>query len=210
MNTFQHKFITLSICIFLVLFSFHTSVCAQGSGQGDYLVLYKGDTLYGNVKYIDERLTRTKFYKKIRLTTIAGKRKKYNRKDVSAFRVDNSNYESFWLSQSSQKLMLVNPKYDINSKGGKQHFLKVVSKGKLSHYELEWLEQENSGILSMALLKKEEDPFFIRADQGLLGLKRKVLLNYFFNCPSLREGINQQQLNKVWQIVDFYNKNCNN
>lgn len=122
--------------------------------------------------------------------------------------MDNVNYKSFWLNQWSQKIRLVNPKYDIDSNGGQQHFLRLVSQGKLSHYELEWFEQENSALWSMALLKKEEDPLFIRADQGILGLKRKVLLDYFFNCPKLQERIKLKQLKKVWQVVDFYNSNC--
>jgi len=204
----MNKLKIISTFILLVLFSSQQSLFAQDNEQLDYIVLNIGDTLYGDVRYIDERGANREFYKKIRLTNVDGKRGKYKRIDVSAFRANNFNYESFWLHQSSQKFMLVNPKYDIDPKNGEQHFLKVVINGKLSHYELEWFDQGNTTLLSMALLKKEKDEFFIRADQGLLGLKRKALLNYFFNCPKLKEGINKKQLNKVWQVVDFYNSNC--
>lgn len=205
MNKFKKLYIYTAFALFLLQ---QTSLLAQDNQQLDYIVLYSADTLYGNVKYIDEEGVHQKFYKKIRLTTIDGKRKKYKRKDVSAFRMDNVNYKSFWLNQSSQKITLVNPKYNIDNKDGQQHFLRIVSQGKLSHYELEWFEQGNATLWSMALLKKKEDPFFIRADQGLLGLKKKVLLNYFFNCPKLKEGINLKQLNNVWQVVNFYNSDC--
>lgn len=204
MNKFKNLYIYSSLGLLLL----QTSLYAQHTEQLDYIVLYSGDTLYGNMKYIDERGADRNFYKKLRLTTIDGKRKKYKRKDVSAFRVDDANYESFWLNQSSQKVTLLNSEYDIDTKDGHQHFLKVVSQGKLSHYELEWFNQGNTTLWSMSLLKKEEDPFFIRADQGLSGLKRKVLLDYFFDCPKLKEGINLKQLNKVWEVVDFYNSNC--
>lgn len=198
---------TLYILITLTMFSLQTSVFAQGNEKLDYIVLYVGDTLHGKVQYIDEGIPR-EFYKKIRLTTSDGKGKKYKRKNVASFRVTNITYESFWLSQTSQRFSLVNPKYNIDHNNGEQYFLKVVSKGNLNHYELEWIEQGETALWSMALLKKEEDPFFIRADQGVIRLKRKVLLDYFSNCSRIIEAINQKQMKDVWQVVDFYNKNC--
>jgi len=197
----------LYILITLSMFSLQTSIFAQGKEKHDYIVLDVGDTLHGKVQYIDEGIRR-KFYKKIRLTTSDGKRKKYNRKNVASFSVNKITYESFWLSQTSQRFNLVNPKYNIDQNNGEQYFLKVVSKGNLNHYELVWIEQGESALLSMALLKKEEDSFFIRADQGLIRLKRKVLLDYFFNCPRIIEAINQKKVKDVWQVVDFYNMNC--
>lgn len=192
----------------MALLTLKTPVLAQDKDHEDYIVLHAGDTLYGTVDYIKEKWARSEFYKKIRLTTADGKTKKYKKKNISAFRVTNSNYETFWLNPSFQKIMLVNPKYDVDRKDGQHHFLKVVSIGKLSHYELEWFDQENTGLHSMTLLKKEKDQFLIRADQGLLGLKRKVLQRYFFDCPKLSEKIIQKQINDVLQIVEYYNFNC--
>lgn len=198
---------TLYLLITVTIFSLQTSLFAQGNEKLDYIVLYAGDTLYGKVQYIDEGIPR-KFYKKIRLTTSDGKRRKQKKKNVASFRVNKINYESFWLSQTSQRFSLVNPKYNIEQNNGEQYFLKVVSKGNLDHYELEWIEQGETALLSMALLKKEEDSFFIRADQGIIRLKRKVVLDYFSNCPKIIEAIYQNQLKDVWEVVDFYNKNC--
>jgi hypothetical protein len=173
----------------------------------DCLVLNSGDTLNGNVKHIDQSGVNPKFYKKIRLADIYGKLKKHKRSDVSAFRMNNDIYEGFWLSQSSLKIIFSNHKYDIDQQNGEKYFLKAISKGKLSHYELEWWEQGESSSLWMDLLKKEEDSFFIRATQGLLGLKRKVLINYFSSCPDLKEQIQEGQLRKVREVVEFYNSN---
>ncbi|WPP49687.1 hypothetical protein [Catalinimonas niigatensis] len=199
---------TLLAFITLCLFSLQTSLSAQDSDAQDYLVLNMGDTLYGNIKHIDESGTIRKYYKKIRFTDRYGKQKKYKRKEVSAFSVNNTHYEGFWLNQSSQKIILVNPRYDIDAKNGEQYFLKVMRKGKLSHYQLEWFEQGESLLSGMDLLKKEGDPFFIRATQGLLGLKRKVLLDYFSDCAKLQEQIKERQLNEVGQVVDFYHTHC--
>lgn len=199
---------TLLAITTVLLLSTQTSLVAQTSNTLDYLVLNSGDTLYGTVKHIDQSGVNPKYYKKIRFTDTYGKQKKHKRKDISAFRVNNTDYEGFWLDQSSQKMVLLNPKYDIDPQNGEKYFLRVVGKGKLSHYELEWWDQGESALLWMDLLKKEEDQFFIRATQGLLGLKRKVLVNYFLNCPDLKEKIKQRQLNEVGQVVSFYNSNC--
>jgi hypothetical protein len=204
MNPFKQ----ILLCLPFVLLLLQTPLFAQPREQLDYLVLNSGDTLYGEVKHIDERGVHREFYKKIRLTTIAGKKKKYKREDIVSFRSANSHYESFWLHQTSQKIMLVNSRYDIDIKHGEQYFLRVMSKGKLSHYALEWFEQGDAALWSMSLLKKETDTFFMRADQGLISLKRKVLFSYFSDCPALQEKIKQKQVNSVHEVLDFYNETC--
>ena len=198
---------TLSAGFCLLMLLAETPLMAQATSK-DYLVLAAGDTLYGHVDPIDERGPGFKYYKKIRFTGPGGKKKKYKREDVSAFRVKNENYEGFWLSQSSQKILLLNPRYDIDPRDGEKHFLRVVSKGELSHYLLEWWEQGESLLMSMDLLKKEEDFFLMRVTQGLLGLKRKVLISYLQDCQQLTERVEQKQLNTVREVVDFYDENC--
>ncbi len=201
-------FLTLSFLVFLV----PTGVYAQNHQASDYLVLRTGDTLYGKVEHIKEGgFGGRRFYKKIRITDARGKTKKYQRRDVSSFSVDGVVFESFWLSQESQSLItgaLGNPKYTMDPNQGEQHFLRVISKGRLSHYQLEWFEQGNSTLWSMSLLKKEKNAFLIRADQGLFGLKRKVLQRYFSNCPELGKAIQQKQIRKVRQVVEWYNDSC--
>ncbi|UII75766.1 hypothetical protein LV716_16110 [Flagellimonas sp. HMM57] len=200
---------TLFFFFMLVLLSANTFVSAQNGQQNDYLVLQTGDTLYGKVGYINEKAVNRDFHKKIRLTDAQGKTKKYNWKQVSGFRWDGFDYESFWLSKNSPSgLTLTEPRHDIDYSDGTQFFLKVISKGNVSHYELEWFNQGNSTLWSKALLKKKKDPFLIRADLGLLGLKRKVLHKYFSDCPELQEKLEQKEFRKVSEVVAFYNGNC--
>lgn len=192
----------------ILLISMQTALVAQTSDALDYLVPNFGDTLYGTVKHINQKTVNPEFYKKIRITDTNGKKKKLKRKDVSAFRISATNYESFWLNQSSEKIVFLNPKYDINSQNSEQYFLRVVSKGRLSHYQLEWWGQEENTLSCMDVLKKDKDQFFMRANQGLFGLKRKVLIKYFSNCPDLKEKIEEKRISEVDQLVDFYNSNC--
>ena len=198
---------TLSAGFCLLMLLAETLLMAQGTSK-DYLVLVVGDTLYGIVDPINERGAGFKYHKKIRFTGPSGKKQKYKRKDVSAFRVKNEDYEGFWLNQSSEKILLLNPRYDIDPRDGEKHFLRVVSKGELSHYLLEWWDQGESMLMSADLLKKEEDLFLMRVTQGLLGLKRKVLVRYLKDCQGLTDQVEQKQLNTVREVVDFYDENC--
>lgn len=192
----------------LILFGAQLSLKAQSNNSPDYLVLNTGDTLYGTVKYLDESGVNTTFYKKIRLINNQGKQKKYKREEVSVFRMNNDNYEGFWLRKSSQGPGLLNEQYSIVQKEGEMYFLKVLSKDKLSHYQFEWWEQGEASSMWMDLIIKEGEQTFIRATQGVLGLKKKALTNYFMDCPSLQEQINKKNLKKVSEVVLFYNTNC--
>lgn len=203
----QKSRLKISTLVFLIL-CIKTTLIAQSSTASDYIVLITEDTIYGTIKNIDLYNTTSKFNKKIKIITANGKRKKIKRDEVLALKFGNYVYESFWLYQSSDKITFVNPRYDINERRGKQHFLKVVSKGKISHYLLEWVDGEFSSVSSMSLLKKENDLFLVRADQGVLGLKRKVLEEYFTNCPDLQQKITEKLITEVAEVVDFYNTYC--
>ncbi len=174
----------------------------------DFLVLNSGDTLYGLVQHIDERGVSPKFHKKLRLQDVDGKKKKFHRKDVKSFSAERQVYESFWLKQSSDRISLDNPRYNITSHGGEQYFLKRISQGSLSHYQLEWWEQGESGLMSMDLLKKENDSFLIRATQGVFGLKKKALATFFADCTEVKAQIEQGKVKQVWEVVDLYKAQC--
>lgn len=196
---------------FIIVFTFLKTVFlfSQNTNQQDYIVLYTGDTLYGKVEYINK--SKREFYKKIRITDANGKRKKYKRKQIFAFKKDNFNYLNFRLKQPSRSFSfesLVNTIYNINIKNGEHYFLKVIEDGNLSQYELEWFEQGEARLHIITLFKKANDNFFVRADQGIFGLKTKVLDNYFHDCPKLKLKIKDRTLKKPSEVVGFYNKNC--
>ncbi len=200
-----------TIIIATLLFSQYLRLEAQYNSKSDYIVLSIGDSLYGTVAYIKENAVNRDFYKKVRLTNANGKTKKYKPESISSFRINGNKYQSFWLYQPPQtfpSVSLVNPRYNIDSKQGDHYFLRVISIGRLSHYQLEWFDQGDSQLWSMALLKKANDQYFIRADQGIIGLKKKLLQRYFTDCLELAKKIKNSELKKVWQVVEAYNHNC--
>jgi hypothetical protein len=173
-------------------------------------VVKSGDTLFGTLEYLDTRSVTSRFYKKFRLTNAEGKKEKIKQEEISSFRADGIIYELFWLSQSSERIQLVNPKYAIDSENGEKHFLRVVSKGPLSHYKLEWWEQGDARQYEMDLLKKENDYFLIRATQGIFGLKKQVLKSYFSDCPELAKKIEDKEIKDVYDVVSFFDDKCLN
>ncbi len=183
---------------------------AQILAATDYIVLNDGDTLRGKVTYINERSFTRQFHNKLRITTENGKKKRINRKNISSFKIGKTIYKSFWLDETIKGLNIFNPRYYIDTDEGNHHFLKVIRHGKVNQYALEWFEQGDSFLNSISLLRKNHQNYFIRADQGVFGLKKKILSNYFNDCPKLITKINNKELDKVFQVVEFYNNNCKN
>lgn len=190
--------------ILLVILLSTTGLVAQKSRLTDYVVLEANDTLYGQVEYIDERGVHTRFYKKLRFTAANGKKRKFKRKNVIAFKADERVYQRFWLLEEG----FLTTRFYMDPAQGTLHFLRVRDTGPLGHYELEWFEQANATLYAMALLKKERDSYFIRADQGLLGLKTKAVKQYLADCPAVVVAIEAGELKQVWQVVAFYNRHC--
>lgn len=203
MKLLLHRYIIPLLLLASVKFA-----AAQVDSSAGYLILNNGATLYGKVEHINVKSVSPQFYKKIRFTSTDNRRRKYKPEDVAGFKIGNTTYEGFWLHQTSRKIQLVNPIYDIDENNGERYFLKVIKKGSLSHYQMEWFEQGESTLWWMDLVKKENDLFLMRATQGLLGLKRKALADYFKDCPDLVKRINEKELNKVSEVIEFYNTTC--
>jgi hypothetical protein len=198
----------MSTSCILSIFFIYNSISAQENKLSDYIVTSVSDTLYGKVSHLNEKVFGPKFYKKIRFTDQMGKLKKIKRKNILAFKIDNEIFEGFWLKSSSQNGLFGNLTYIIDVKEGERHFLKVLQRDKLSHYRLLWYEQGESLEMSMDLFKKQNENFFIRADQGILGLKRKSLVKYFGDCIELLEQLENKKIKKAHEVVDFYNTRC--
>jgi hypothetical protein len=189
------------------IITFPFTVNSQAKSNADFVVLHTGDTLFGKVSHINTSGVSDTYYKKIRLTELNGKRRKISRKKICAFRSNNMNYEAFLLKETT-RIFRFNTTYSIENKKGKRYFLKVISKGELSHYQLEWMEQGSSNIQSMDLLIKTKDHFFIRATQGIMGIKSAILIEYFADCPSIQSEISKKKLSTIHEITNYYNRVC--
>lgn len=172
---------------------------AQNDFQEGYIVTTSNDTLYGLVK--DRRTGAfSGLYRKIRFKGKGGK-KKYSPKEILSYTRGGTTFETFQLISTGT---IFDDGYRISTRGEFQ-YLRVVEKGHLSYYLLEYEEEDSAYIDTIAYFKKRNEDKLVRVNQGLFGLKRKKLTTYFSDCPELAERIRTKQVKHPIDIVHFYN-----
>ena len=194
--------IRLPISLLFLLYCSHPLFSQQSYLKG-YVVLTTGDTLHGEVKDRDINIGR--LLSRIRFKQNGKKLKKYSAYDVSSYSIDNVVFASKWYEEQAE---FFNSRY-LNQYGrGEKVFLRVNSKGRLSCYTKEFVDQDDVAINGFELFIKEGDDYFERANQGLFGLKKKKLTKYFSDCPALVENINNGDIRTALEVAVFYNSEC--
>ncbi len=198
------------LIVFLLIIGSCKTLSIPDNEPLDHIVLVTGDTLYGKVDYFKEEYVISEFYRKIRLTDTKGKKRRFKRKNVVSYQVDGANYESFMLKEQSRYFTngsVMETRYVMDNDGD-QHFLKVGSKGKLQLYHLEWIDRDNNDLTSMDLVKKADETYFLRSSYGVWNVAKKALSNYLSDCPEVQNKILEKDFKYVFQVVDYYNENC--
>jgi len=164
-----------------------------------YVVTNSNDTLYGKIR--DRKIGAFgKLYKKIKFKGKKGK-SKYSPKEIMAYRIGQSLFESFPLIHDGSFL---DNQYTVSADGDFQ-FLKLVEKGHLSYYLMEFEDPDSGHIDTIGYFKKQTGNTLVRVRQGLFGLKRKKLAAFFSDCPELSKKIRTKQIKTPIEIVSFYN-----
>jgi hypothetical protein len=183
----------------LVLFSFQT-INAQGFERG-YIVLNTNDTLYGYIKDRNDGA----LFKKIRFKEARGKVKRYTAEDLLSYTAGLYTYESLWYAAENQFFKF---EYYSSPGYGRKVFLKVLAKGRLSCYAKEFIHDDNDFLDQFELFLRDSDNTMVRATQGIFGLKKKRLTEYFSDCPGVVEKINNRSITKPLDVVAYYNQYC--
>ena len=79
---------------------------------------------------------------------------------------------------------------------------------KLIHYEQEFMFDDNDFIDSYPLFYKPNSRQMVRVTQGILGLKKKRLAEYFRDCPSLIQSINTGEIIYTEGVFQHYIDLC--
>ena len=172
---------------------------AQDDYQEGYVVTNANDTLYGMVR---DRKTGAfgKLYKKIKFKGKRGK-SRYAPKEIKSYKIGDITFESMPLISAGH---FFDVEYEVSPRGDFQ-FLKVVEKGYLSYYQLEYEDSDSGYVDNTAFFKKENGNILVRVNQGIFGLKRKKLAAFFIDCPELAERIRTKQIKDAMEIIHFYN-----
>lgn len=172
---------------------------AQDDYQEGFVVTNANDTLYGTVR---DRKTGAfgKLYKKIKFKGKRGK-SKYSPKEIISYNKGGVTFETMQLIRTGH---FFDDKYEVSA-GGDFLFLKVIEKGYLTYYQLEFEDGESDFIDSIDLFKKRDGEMLIRATQGIFGLRRKSLMRFFNDCPPLVKKIERKEFKYPIEVSSFYN-----
>jgi hypothetical protein len=192
------------LLILFALLSLSTHAQKKGYTQG-YIVNNEGETIEGWVK---DRSTGTfiELYKRIRFQAdkTRGSRK-YGPDQILGYGYNDLHFESMPLLEESsffQFRYYLDDSYD-------RVFLKIILWNKdLTYYHLEWIESESNYLDYTPLFHRAGSSEMVRVTQGVLGLKKKRLSEYFWDCPALVQAIEKKQLINTHEVFNFYIDRC--
>ena len=198
------------MCIRTILLLFLIFQCAILSARGKlepgYIITRENDTLYGLVKDRKDAPF-VKIYKKVRFRGGSLFTKKYNPENISGYKAGERLYESIWIDERTDLMRTI---YWSIPGTGEKRFIRVLLQDELSYYELEYLDHDSGIIDSFPLFKRMNEGHFIRVTQGMFGLRKNRLREYFDDCPNLIEKMETGELRTPLEIAAFYNQNCKN
>lgn len=192
----------------IVFFSFLFFVLsAQKKGyEPGYIITLEGDTLSGHVKDrspepFTELYTRIRFIPEGRRS-----RDKYGPWEILGYGVRERIYEAVPLREESAFFKL---RYSTDA-AGPMTFLRLIRRdGPLTYYHKEFIYDDNSYLEYFPLFYREGEREMVRVTQGILGLKRERLMEYFEDCEVLVEALaNKEVLKEADEVYDFYLDNC--
>jgi len=176
----------------------------KGYSQG-YIITNEGETIEGQVK---DRSSGTFFelYKRVRFKPDrAAFKKKYGPGDILAYGYDSEYFESVPLLEESAFFKF---RYYLHE-GRDRVFLKVISSDKdLTWFHWEYVDSESNYLDFTPLFYLSGSSEMVRVSQGVLGLKRARLREYFWECPALVRALEKKELKEIHEVYNFYLDHC--
>ena len=189
-----------------VLFSFVFLVLsAQKKGyERGYIITLDGDTIQGQVK--DRSDPFADLYSRIRFIP-KGKRSrdKYGPWEILGYGLGGREYESVRFREESAFFSL---RYFTDAQAPRT-FLRVIHRdGPLTYYHREFIYDDNFELDFFPLIHREGEEEMVRVTQGILGLKRERLMEYFRDCEALVEALSTKELKEADEVYTFYLDHC--
>ncbi len=176
----------------------------KGYSQG-YIINLEGETIEGWVK---DRSSGTilELYKRIRFKADnAHIKRKYSPDEILSYGLNGQHFESVPLYEETAFFKFryyVHEDYD-------RIFLKVISRNAdLTYFHWEYVDSESNYLDYTPLFYRSGSNEMVRVTQGILGLKRNRLMEYFWDCPTLVQAIERKELNEIDEVYNFYLERC--
>jgi len=176
----------------------------KGYFQG-YIINLEGETIEGWVK---DRSSGTFFelYTRIRFKPDnAPFKRKYSPDEILAYGLNDQHFESVPLFEETAFFKF---RYYLHEDNDRV-FLKVISwNNDLTYFHWEYVDSDSNYLDFTPLFYLEGSDEMVRVTQGILGLKRKRLIEYFWDCPALAQAIQKKELDEIYEVYDFYIAHC--
>lgn len=193
-----------NIPLLTLFFLISISLYGQKNYEKGYVVNMNNDTLYGKIKDRKSGIF-PKIYRKIRFKKEGSFfKKKYNPTQIVGYKAGERVYESIGIEKES---FLFKTQYFVTSSSPK-FFLRAVHKGSLSYYHWEYVDHEFNALDYIPLFYIEGRAEMVRVTQGILGLKKKILSEYFSDCPALVRKIEEKETRTPKDIIELYGYLC--
>mgnify|MGYP001821391952 FL=1 len=188
-----------------ILIGFSLSITGQKNGyESGYIITLEGDTLPGLVR---DRSAEpfVEMYRRIHFKATKKSKRKFGPEDLLGYAIGNRIYESVPVREDAAFFRF---RYYVDP-GAEHTFLRVIRRqGPLTWYEQEFVYDDNDYVDSYPLFFREGSPEMVRVTQGVLGLKRDRLSDYFEDCTELVEAIKSKEINEVQQVFRYYQEHC--
>jgi len=176
----------------------------KGYSQG-YIINSDGVILEGLVK---DRSSGSfiGLYKRIRFKPgDALFKRKYSAAEILGYGVNGQQYDAVPLLTESYFFKI---RYYIHENRDRV-FLRVISSNeKLTYYHWEYVDDESNYLDYIPLFHKPGTGEMVRISQGILGLKRNRLSEYFWDCPDLLRALEKKELKEIDEVFNFYTEHC--
>lgn len=189
-----------------ILFLLALPMTAQKKGyQQGYIITLEGDTLYGEVKDRSPEPF-VELYGRIRFRPEGSRgKRKYSPDQIRGYAAGGRVYESLPLREETAFFRF---RYYLDPQAD-HSFLRVVRReGPLTWYEQEFVYDDNNYLDSYPLFSLEGNREMVRVTQGILGLKRQRLTEYFADCPGLALALAEDRISGVEEVFRYYLGSC--
>lgn len=201
----MHKYLKRYILLLLfALIILPAHAQKNGYSQG-YIINSEGETIEGQIK---DRSSETfiELYKRIRFKPDnAHIKRKYSPDEILGYGMNDQHYESVPIYEETAFFKFryyIHDSYD-------RVFLKVIaSNDDLTYFHWEYVDSDSNYLDYTPLFYRNGTTEMVRVSQGVLGLKRKRLIEYFWDCPTLVQAIEKKDLDEIYEVYDFYVERC--
>ena len=191
--------------LFLIAFMILPAQAQKKGYSRGYIINSEGDTLEGWVK---DRSSGSfiELYKRMRFKPEdAMFKRKYSPAEILGYGANNQHYESVPLLTES---IFFKIRYYLHE-GKDNLFLRVISSNEnLTYYHWEYVDSESNYLDYIPLFHKSGSGEMLRVSQGILGLKRNRLMEYFWDCPELVRALEKKELKEISEVFNFYTEHC--